>query len=153
MLLRSFFTGSTLWFYQKSSLKTSRLHDRSVFYLKFVSQLLWFKCAKFAIPEFNAFVLRIPLLSWHTTVYLVHFSAVPAHEVLYLRWIRGHRTVGKVQILRFSKVSRLKQECQRGVVIKVITFHAVLLRPEKKNAFWKRTRNVHVMVNSEAREV
>ena len=58
---------------------------------------------------------------WHTTVYQVYPSAVPARKVLYPRWFFRH----KIQVLRLPKVSRLNYKCQARYVIIVITVNYI----------------------------
>lgn len=85
-----------------------------------------------AISEINALYLclkaffRIPLLSWHTKLYKVYASTIPVREVMYLRWIIGHKIVGKVKFWE-----------QVIMLIMIITSDAIIvLRSDRTMRWW-----------------
>ena len=62
----------------------NRLNEQNLSSLKLTPYIFLYK-----------YSFRIPVNTWHTTGFQVYPSAVPACEVLYLRWILGHKIVRK----------------------------------------------------------
>ena len=77
-----------------------------------LSKIKSFKWAKSVIPEINASYLCILNSALYMTLF--DLPSLPLSSAsLYLRWILGLKTVGKSQILRLPKVSRLRA-CLHG---------------------------------------
>ena len=69
--------------------------------------------------------LRIPVNTKHTAVYQVSPSAVPACEVLYLHWILGHKTVGKVKFWDSRKSVSTKAPVPNKICPKTLSERAL----------------------------